>query len=230
MEPGRRSQCPRCRVEFTEEHFAGHVQICQADPLLVKREKKRIIVPVAGENRRVDEQSKKAEAERQRDSEMEGAIASWVEQSATWYQLDEQRRQADEKRKQFDEERRQAEELRSRAEEDQRRVERWTWYGLQAIGGQDAGLHLNVVVRWTPDQTDEHEARIWLQTGDKRWIVRNGYEERGIVTELDGQERVRITERRIGAFCAPHFVLKNIEEFDGLELARRENNFIRASD
>jgi len=80
------------------------------------------------------------------------------------------------------------------------------------------------------DQTDEHEARIWLQTGDARWIVHNGYEEHGIVTELDGHERVRIIERRIGAFCAPHFVLKNIEEFDGLELARRENNFIRASD
>jgi multidrug efflux pump subunit AcrA (membrane-fusion protein) len=163
MDPGRRSQCPRCRVEFTEENFADHIQTCQADPLLVKREKKRIIVPVAGENQRVDEQSKKAEAERQRDSEMESAMASsWVEQSARWYQPDEERRQADEERKQADEERRQAEELRSSAEEDRRRVER--------------------------------------------------------------------IERRIGAFCAPYFVLENIEEFDELELARRENNFIRASD
>jgi hypothetical protein len=218
-------------VEFTEKNFADHIQTCQADPLLAKREKKRIIVPVARENQRVDEQSKKAEAERQRDSEMESAMtSSWVEQSVRWYQLDEERRQADEERKQADEERRQAEELRSSAEEDRRCVERWTWYGLQAIGGPGAGLHLNVAVKVDQDQTDEHEARIWLQTGDARWIVRNGYEERGIVTELDGHERVRITERRIGAFCAPHFMLKNIEELDGLELARRENNFIRASD
>ena len=223
MDPGRRSQCPRCRVEFTEENFADHIQTCQADPPLVKREKKRIIVAVAGENQRIDEQSKKAEEERQRDSEMDSAMASlWVEQ-ARWYQLGEERRQTNETR-------RQAEELRSRAEEDRRRVERWTWYGLQAIGGQSAGLHLNVAVKVDQGQTDQHEARIWLQTGDARWIVRNGYEEHGIVTELDGHEWVRIIVRRIGAFCAPHFMLKNIEEFDGLELARRENNLIRASD